>query len=221
MDARVKCPFNMQVAGPSQSGKTQWIYNLLSNQTYLLESPVKRIKWYSPYEHIPPFSNIQSYTKLPWEEGAEEEDTLEDVEGGHCLLVFDDFGLETRNSKEMTNYFTRHSHHKNISIIQVLQNLFLSGTEGRTRSLNAHYIVLMRQARDQRQIRTLARQIATTSADAESFMDAYNQAIRDRCYSYLLISLHPRDPPDLLLRSNIFPEEANNASVYLLRKKRI
>jgi len=218
MDARFKCPFNMQVSGPSQSGKTHWVNQLLKYQDDLLEYPITRVRWHTPHQHeVPSLPFIEIVNALPWEEEEDKED--DEADHGHKLIVLDDFGLETRNSTQLTNYFTRYSHHSNTSIIQIIQNLFWSGNEGRTRSLNTHYIVLMRQSRDQKQIRTLGRQITQTNGQLAAFMDAYNVAIGTRPYSYLLISLHPRDNNDLMLRSNIYPDEAKNASVYLLRKK--
>jgi len=218
MDARFKCPFNMQIVGPSQSGKTIWARQLLNYQEDLLEVPVKKVDWYSPHNIAPPLPFITMHQNLPWHE-EEEGDEAEDNDGQHRLIVLDDFGMECRNSKELTNYFTRHSHHKNVSIIQIIQNLFWSGSEGRTRSLNTHYIVLMRQSRDQLQIRTLARQISQNSHRFNGFMEAYNAATSEKCYTYLMVSLHPRDHNDLLLRSHIFPEESTTTSVYLLRKR--
>lgn len=231
MDARLKCPFNMQVCGPSQSGKSSFVLQLLKYQTELLEEPTSKVCWYSPHNFSSPeLPFIESFQKLPWEIDEEDEDDNErEVEGlqsggqrTHRIIVLDDFGLETRDSKQLTNYFTKFSHHKNVSIIQVLQNMFWSGgggSEGRTRSLNTHYMVLMKQSRDQRQIRTLARQISQNNTQFNSFLEAYNAATSQRNYAYLLVSLHPRDHADLLLRANIFPTEAQHTSVYLIRKK--
>ena len=134
------------------------------------------------------------------------------------VIVIDDFAEETANSKELTKFLTKNSHHKNISVIVLTQNLFWSGKETRTQSLNMHYLVLMRQMRDHKQIRTLGRQLTQTEKEYRAFLEAYNDATSSRPFSYLLISMHPRDDRQLLLRSTIFPEEAPSTSVYLVKK---
>lgn len=208
----------MQISGPSQSGKSIWAQNLLIHQKHLLEVPTQNVIWYSPHGHLP--KNTPSYVLgrigLPWEY----EDDVETEK--HKIIVIDDFADKTKNSKEMTALFTRHSHHTNTSIIQLTQNVFWSGTDARTRSLNVHYFVLMRQSRDQKQIRLLANQIGQTRKEAEGILEAYNAATKQKSYSYLLVSVHPRDSPELLLRTDIFsPIDADYASVFLLTKPSI
>ncbi len=119
----------MQVTGPSQSGKSEWVAQLLLFQHWLLESPVKRVYWHSPHGHIPNSLSqldeesgivIENSQNLPW---LEEEEQQEQT-GEHTLIVIDDFAQETKNSKELTSLFTRQSHHSNTSIIQLSQNLF-------------------------------------------------------------------------------------------------
>lgn len=220
MDARFKLPFVMQVSGPSQSGKTHWVSQLILYRQALFDQPLKGVYWFSPHTSLP--DNLQSedvklLSGLPWDEEIEEELAV-DVVDGHVLYVLDDFGMETRNSKELTNFFTKHSHHRNISLIQIIQSLFWPSAEGRTRSLNVHYFCIMKNLRDTRQIKILARQITSTNKEYEAFMQAHNQATR-KPYSYLLISLHPRDDNQLMLRSEIFPEESPSTSVYLLHRR--
>lgn len=206
----------MQVCGPSQSGKTVFVSRLVLYQEDLFENPAQSVKWYSPHGEAPAMEGVESIVGLPWDQEDAEEET---ANREHKLIVIDDFAQETQNSKQMTKFVTQHSHHRNISIIQITQNLFWSGSESRTTSLNMHYITLMRQTRDQKQIRTLARQISHSRDHFESIVSAYSEATRKEPFSYLLLSLHPRDPAELLLRTNIFPEEAKSATVYTTLKK--
>lgn len=216
MDARFRCPFNMQVIGPSQSGKSCFVTRLITYQKDLFEQPVSSIKWYSPHTDNPKITGVEFIIGLPWEEEEEEEDNS----SLHKLIVLDDYAHECQNSKNMTKFITQHSHHRRTSIIQITQNLFWSGSESRNSSLNMHYMVLMRQQRDQKQIRTLANQLSNSKGESKNILSAYRNATQ-RQFGYLLISLHPRDHPELLLRTNIFPEEATSASVFILPKKGI
>ena len=55
--------------------------------------------------------------------------------------------------------FTKISHHRNLSVVYVCQNLFDKFKYHRTISLNSHYIVLLRNPRDTQPVANLARQI--------------------------------------------------------------
>ena len=57
------------------------------------------------------------------------------------------------------NLFTKGSHHRNLSVIYIVQNLFHQGKGNRSISLNSHYLVLFKNPRDKLQILTLAKQM--------------------------------------------------------------
>lgn len=216
IDGRIKCPFILQVCGPSQSGKSQWVATLLHYAEYLLEHPSTKITWYSPHGHIPSLvkDKVTSKIGLPWQIEEDDDDEEED-NNEHSIIIIDDFADMTKNSKELTALFTKHSHHTNTSIIQIIQNLFWAGTDARTRSLNTHYFTLMRQLRDLRQIQSFAQQIAPKSTNQSSeILETYKQVIKDRQYSYLFISFHPRDDSDLMFRSHLFPHESASPTLY-------
>ena len=65
--------------------------------------------------------------------------------------------------QNIMNMFTVGSHHRNISVLFLMQNIFQKGTHARTISTNTQYMVLFKNARDQTQIRTLALQIFPTN----------------------------------------------------------
>ena len=221
IDAQLKCPFNMLVAGPTQSGKSTWAGKLLSHAEELLERPPRRIHWYAPHSvgsTIPTLANLCHHKGLPWNRAEEEEEEEGEPREGD-VVVIDDFAQETANSKELTAFLTRSSHHQNISVLVLTQNLFWGGKETRTQSLNYHYIVLMRQTRDHNQVRTLGRQLTQSEKEFRSFLAAYNDATGTSPFSYLLISMHPRDDKRLLLRSLLFPGEGSGATVVYLIKK--
>jgi hypothetical protein len=66
---------------------------------------------------------------------------------------------QSGKDKRISDRFTKGSHHRNLSIIYIVQNIFHQGKEMRNISLNAHYIVLFKTPRDKQQIYMLARQI--------------------------------------------------------------
>ena len=75
-----------------------------------------------------------------------------------CLIILDDL-LNEIYSKEMCHLFTKGSHHRNISVILIRQNLIHQARYCRDISLNAKYIVLLKNTRDKRQFTYLAPQV--------------------------------------------------------------
>ena len=67
--------------------------------------------------------------------------------GEPSLVILDDL-LTDVYSKQLCEMFTRGSHHRNISVILITQNLFHQGRFCRDISLNAHYIVAFKNVRD-------------------------------------------------------------------------
>jgi len=128
---------------------------------------------------------------------------LDDFDGREpTLLVVDDLMNETDGS--VANLFTKGSHHRNISVVFLVQNLFHRNKHIRTISLNAHYMVLFKNPQDASQFASLARQMyPNKSAFA---VEAYKDATREP-YSYLFVDLRPEQDEDLRLRTNVFPDE--------------
>ena len=89
------------------------------------------------------------------------------------LLVIDDLLLST--NKEVVEMFILGSHHKQISLFYLTQNLFPNCNMNRTMSNNAHYYVLFHNQRNFRQIHTLAHQIYV-GRDVQRITNAYKRA---------------------------------------------
>ena len=73
------------------------------------------------------------------------------------LVILDDLMSETDD--RVTKLFTKGSHHRNISVMYIVQNLFGKNKEQRTISLNSHYLVVFKNPRDASQITHLAKQM--------------------------------------------------------------
>ena len=78
--------------------------------------------------------------------------------GEPSLVILDDL-LTDVYSKQVCKLFTRGSHHRNLSVILITQNLFHKGRFCRDISLNAHYIVAFKNVRDKKQFMYLASQV--------------------------------------------------------------
>ena len=120
------------------------------------------------------------------------------------LLVLDDLMCEASDSKQLARLFTKGSHHRNLSIIYLVQNVYDKGRSSRTVSLNAHYHVVFRNRRDASQFRVFASQMAPHRSGW--LLDAFQDATRQP-FNYLLIDNHPRTVDEQRIRTRILPGE--------------
>ena len=121
------------------------------------------------------------------------------TENVESCLILDD--LMSQVDDRVENIFTKLSHHKSVSVLFLTQNLFFKSKQARTISLNSHYIVVFKNARDAMQISNLARQMYPGNSKfmVEAFKDATNGP-----YGYLLIDMKPYTEETYRLRANIF-----------------
>ena len=87
------------------------------------------------------------------------------------LIVLDDAMTQSGRDKRIADLFTKRSHHRNLSVICVVNSIFHQGKETRNISLNAHYIVLFKSPWDKQQISVLARQVK--HGHVQEFMKSY------------------------------------------------
>lgn len=192
-----KHPFTCIVSGPTQCGKTTFIMKLISNTQTIIEPPPERIVYcYGEYQHT--FDSVRD--RVEFHEGLPD---VRQFDGrSRTLLILDDLMAEADDS--VANVFTKISHHRDVSVIFLTQNLFHKNKHMRTISLNAHYLVLFKNPRDVTQFATLARQMYSKNWHfaVEAFNDATSQP-----HSYLLIDLKSNTDEQYRLRTNIFPDE--------------
>ena len=117
---------------------------------------------------------------------------------------------ELSNDQRMTNLFIKGCHHRNLSVIFIVQNIFHRGKELRDMSLNSHYLVVLKSPRDSSQVNHLVRQMSR--GHAKYMQEAFEDATK-RPYKYLFCDLEPETPTDFRLRTNIFPGETQYAYV--------
>ncbi len=211
MDQSIALPFRhpttILIAGPTGSGKTEFLVKLLTQRG--LEPFPERIIWiYSEWQDA--YDRIQKKlgdAKKRIVFVKDFDDSLYDSLDRRVrnLVVLDD-QMENRDMQRnggsgLAKFFTQGSHHRNLTIIYIIQNLFHQARAMRTVSLNSHYLVLFKNPRDKLQIRSLALQMYPTNADF--LVRAYEDATKVP-YGYLVVDLRPDTPDELRVRSNIF-----------------
>ena len=89
------------------------------------------------------------------------------------LVLLDDQMSEAGKLEDTSNLFNKGSHHRNITVVYIVQNDFDKGKVHRIISLNSHYIVLFKNPRDEGQMRSLAQQVFSTRV--KFFIDSFRE----------------------------------------------
>lgn len=180
---------NAIIFGATGAGKTHFMLNVIRNK---LVHPFPKNVYY--------MYNIEQDFMKTWNSTEEQSitfikgldfkqmDTLEP-----SLLVIDDLLLST--DKSVAEIFILGSHHRQISLFYLTQNLFPSCPIFRTMSTNAHYYVIFHSQRHFRQVHTLARQIYV-GKDLKRITNAYKRA-SETPRGFIVLSFSPLLPQEL------------------------
>jgi hypothetical protein len=185
-----KHPTTVVLAEPTQCGKTHFLIRGIRGQCF--QPDPQRIVW------------VYGETQAAYEDLARDVRYIEFVKGFtnelyetfdpqvRNLLILDDQMENKLATKRGDNgavkFFTQGSHHRNLTVVYIVQNLFNQDPAMRTISLNTHYMVLFKNPRDATQIRTLGQQMYP--ANPQLLVEAYRDAT-SRPYGYLLLDLRP------------------------------
>lgn len=181
VDVRLKSPFTAVIAGPTGCGKTNLMMSLIRNRETVCTEPPEEIlycygAWQEKYESL--------RDVVVFNEGLVDVENDIANDGKARWLVIDDLMEEVSGKQAMNNLFTKHSHHRNISIFFLAQNLFKK--ENRTASLNTKYMFIFKNPRDKQVIESLARQAFPGKVAA--VRQAYEIATEEP-HSFLLIDM--------------------------------
>ena len=130
----------MQLSVPTVSGESVFTLKLTEHAEQVITPPPERIIYcYCEYQKVfDTYSNVEFHDGLP---------DLNDFEGKRrTLLVLDD--LVTSTDDRVVDLLSKISYHRNLSVGCLTQNIFYKNKQSRTQSLNSHYLVLFKNARD-------------------------------------------------------------------------
>ena len=206
-DARFYHPSTILISGVSSSGKTSLTKRILENRTSLFRPEVPNYvvliyhTWQNVYKEMVDEGVIQlCLNELP------DSQTLKEIGDEHkgsggIILVLDD-QLNNLQSN-IVDIFCVQSHHLKMTVILLVQTLFMPNKEFRTISLNSHYIILLKNTRDRSSISQLARQIFPykTRFLTDSYIDATKEP-----FSHMVLDLRVESPEITRVRANIFNE---------------
>lgn len=196
---KIRNPFRMLISGPSHSGKSTFIFNILKVKN-IFDTEFHCIKYY--YSFYQPLYDIMKkdipgisfYKGLPKQ--------IDKKHNKTCLLVFDDLLLELNTSTNLIlNLFTVSSHHADKSVMLVSQSLFFKVPMYRTLTLNANYLIIFANPRDRSQIVYIGKQMFPHKP---GFLPmAYHIATANKPFSFIFLDLNQLTPDHLRVWGDI------------------
>ena len=197
-----KCPFTLMIAGPSGAGKTTLLERILINKKAIFDKQPDRIvicykNNQAGYEVFNLLDvNVEFIQGVP--------DNLEFDPKLNNVLILDDLMEECKDNKNVASYFTRRSHHENISVIFLTENVFMQGKCVRDISLNCNYLILFDNPRDRQQIRVVGQQMFPKNT--QGFMEIFNDAVTGKSgYKYILYDFKPDTEERMRIQTGIIP----------------
>ena len=153
-DLQFKHPFNALFSGPSQSGKTTILRNILESHSKTINGINKKIikvvwcygKWQKYYDQPLEGVDLKYVNDIPNEE---------DVEG-YDIIVLDDLMHKLEKSPYISVLFTAGTHHDKQSVVVLTQNYYQKGEICNTLRKNAHYVILFKDPGDMSQVKTMS-----------------------------------------------------------------
>ena len=112
---------------------------------------------------------------------------------------------EGSSDKNVLDLFTKDSHHQQITVIYLCQDLFPSGKFAKTISRNAHYIIAFKNPRDQLGLRNLLQQSFPTQF--REVLNTFRKVTNDWQFAYMLLELHPASRDDQHMLSHVLKDE--------------
>jgi energy-coupling factor transporter ATP-binding protein EcfA2 len=181
-------PSTWLISGPTGCGKTQFILRLLCGNQ-ITPAPTRVIwvyaEWQDAYLELvnkfgPAVQFMQAFTEEHYKSLMSTDNNvvvLDDqmIEGGAKAGSKDGVAKDT-----LVKLFVQGSHHRSITIIYPVQNLFDKQKSHRTISVNGQYMVIFRNPRDSGQIEYLGRQLAPRDKGflTQAFQDATSKPYR-------------------------------------------
>ena len=119
------------------------MFKVLENINTMFVVPVEKVYYFYGAWHDS-FDN-KVIKNLEFIQGLPDEARIKQIaDFKHNLIIIDDLQMTALNRPYIANLFSRDSHHRNLSVFFILQNLYHSGKYSRDITLNAHYFILFK-----------------------------------------------------------------------------
>ena len=203
----------MLVSRPSRSGKTTFVSSLLKRRKTIYNKPGGNIYWLYKVQNDDFVQNLTTtahfYNEMVTMNWLKEHELPP-----NSTIVIDD--MASGATEDTAQLFSVGSHHYNVNIIFLCQNLFSKYRYFRDISLNSTYVVLFKNVKDKLQITNFAKQFAPGRNKA--FVEIFVKATKNP-YTYLLLDNHQKTVDEHRILSYYLQENGNPVCLWLLKDK--
>ena len=205
IDIRLIPSFKVMIVGPSRSGKTTLVQDLLLNLNNFSSEPPKKIIFiYAIWQPVYDKMKADGLVDVFVQDNSELESQLTNyMTGEEVLFIFDDM-INSKNINYISDLFMIQGRHKNVSLVFISQQGFRNDDAFRSISNNTNYMILMKNDRNILEIQNLAKQI--TPGPQPLMMQIYRKATAD-AYSYLFINFTNECRRETKYLSHLFDED--------------
>ena len=196
-DLRLKENFKLFVSGPSRSGKTVFVKELIKNLDIFAKAPPKIITLI--YKVDQPIYHEMGVDFLVQDGPNLKQHLLQIAQGRSMLCIFDDL-INSTSLGDLGDLFVVDGRHLNLSLVFISQRLFVNSEEFRQISQNCDYYCLFKNPRNAQEIRTLAAQMTPGKLELVKY---FGEATQDP-FSYLWVNLTQECPPLVKYLSHLF-----------------
>jgi len=199
-DFRFENDSTMIISGPSKSGKSTFVLNMIKHKDILFRHPIQRVWWFYGIESA--FHEELHAFHVNMKQGLPSQDDFSQIER-HDLVILDDLQQESKTREDITNLFLKATHHKEFFAIQINQYIY-GDKEQRMRNSNVHYYVAFNNPRNQQQLGQFVSKMFPKGNMNLIYRIFHDILHKEGKYGYLFIDFTPQCDPNLRLRSNLF-----------------
>ncbi len=199
-------PCTCSISGPSGSGKTFLTVKILNNlDNIFYPTPNNVVYFYSQWQ--PAYNDI--VPKPQFIKGLPGVECIEKITQP-TLFVIDD--AMSKLDQAVTDIFLMYSHHKNLSVILLLQNYYNKNKHLRDINTNTNYVIFMKNPRNKLAVSHIAKE--SFPNQYKYVIESYLNATREP-HGYLLFNFNQQADGDLRLFTNIVPDKNTYQIAYV------
>ena len=210
-DIRLIENFKMAIFGPSRSGKSVFVSNILKHLDVLSREKPENViyifaKWQEKLEEMKSQNLVDIFLEGN-SDNIQSETDIESILKRHLkpnvknLVIFDDQGSNKNVVEYVAKLFSIDARHSGISAIWVSQFIF-DGPNLRKIRKNSDYITLFKCPQDCLDISRLSSQMTNSTL----VVDIYEKVTEAEPYSYILIDVTQEGISNIQYRSHLFKE---------------
>ena len=212
--ALFKCPARIVVAGPSESGKTMMITEILKHLDTMFDCKFESVTVSIPENCAILMSEFLSKVReiLPDVHIVQGLPKLTDFIGDDRpkLLVIEDQQMQLESSKQYTEAFHRWSHHSSLSLIYSVQNIFGRQSFSRLQTTNVKYCILLDNPSDQLSLSHISSRIFPSNPGLLRQAMDFVQDRSDIKFKYIMLDFtRDRFRRQYICKTFIFPDPHN------------